>query len=155
MVFEYCIKVNALSRWLSGKESACQCWSQKRYSLDPWVRKIPWSWKWQRTPVFSPETIPWTEEPGGLQSTGLQRVTHAGAHIQWFVECMNEHTQIKAGSRWGSREGREGATVQGLAKSQTRPCSHRRQISICEFQYCLKTRTFSLILYVFEMDCHE
>ena len=24
--------------------------------------------------------IPWTEEPGGLQSMGLQRVGHHGAH---------------------------------------------------------------------------
>ena len=28
-----------LSRWLSGKESACQC---RRQGFDPWVRKIPW-----------------------------------------------------------------------------------------------------------------
>ena len=26
-------------------------------------------------------TIPWIEEPGGLQSTGLQRVGHDRAHI--------------------------------------------------------------------------
>ena len=25
--------------------------------------------------------IPWTEEPGGLQSTGSPRVTHAGSHL--------------------------------------------------------------------------
>ena len=28
-----------LSRWLSGKESACQF---RRQEFDPWVRKIPW-----------------------------------------------------------------------------------------------------------------
>ena len=28
------------------------------------------------TPVFLPEESPWTEEPGGLQSTGSQRVGH-------------------------------------------------------------------------------
>ena len=39
-----------LPRWLSGKESACQ-WG--RHKFDPWVRKIPWRWKWQPTPVFS------------------------------------------------------------------------------------------------------
>ena len=32
----------------------------------------PWRRKWQPTPVF----LPWTEEPGGLQSLGLQRVGH-------------------------------------------------------------------------------
>ena len=42
-------------------------------NLLPWVRKIPWSKKWQPTPVFLPGKIPWTEEPGRLQSMGLQR----------------------------------------------------------------------------------
>ena len=29
--------------------------------------------------------IPWTEEPGGLQSTGLQTVEHDGAHIPYPI----------------------------------------------------------------------
>ena len=41
-----------------------------------WVRKIPWRRTWQPTPVYLPGESPWTEEPGGLQSTGLQRVGH-------------------------------------------------------------------------------
>ena len=39
------------SRWCSGKESACQC---RRHRFNPWVRKIPWSRKWQPTLVFLP-----------------------------------------------------------------------------------------------------
>ena len=39
----------------------------------PWVGKIPWRRAWQPTPVFLPGESPWTEEPGGLQSMGLQR----------------------------------------------------------------------------------
>ena len=35
----------------SGKESTSQC---KRHGFHPWVRKIPWSRKWQPTPVFLP-----------------------------------------------------------------------------------------------------
>ena len=31
---------------------------------------------WQPTPVFLPGESPWTEEPGGLQSMGSQRVGH-------------------------------------------------------------------------------
>ena len=31
---------------------------------------------WQPTPVFLPGEPPWTEEPGRLQSMGLQRVRH-------------------------------------------------------------------------------
>ena len=40
------------------------------------VQKIPWRTAWQTTPVFLPGESPWTEEPGGLQSMGLQRVRH-------------------------------------------------------------------------------
>ena len=37
------------------KESACQCRSCKTRGFNPWVGKIPWSRKWQPTPVFSLE----------------------------------------------------------------------------------------------------
>ena len=40
------------------------------------VQKDPWRRKWQPTPVFLPGEIPWTEEPGGLQSMGSHRVGH-------------------------------------------------------------------------------
>ena len=43
-----------LPRWLSGKESTCQCRRPRRWGFDPWVRKIPWRRKWQPTPVFLP-----------------------------------------------------------------------------------------------------
>ena len=39
---------------------------------DPWVGKIPWRRVWQPTPQFIPGESPWTEEPGRLQSMGLQ-----------------------------------------------------------------------------------
>ena len=38
----------------SGKESACQCRRHKRCRFNLWVGKIPWSRKWQRTPIFLP-----------------------------------------------------------------------------------------------------
>ena len=40
-----------LPRWLSGKETTCQC---RRHRFDPWVGKIPCRKKWQPTPVFLP-----------------------------------------------------------------------------------------------------
>ena len=55
----------------TGKESACQCRRYKRWWLNPWIGKIPW-----RKAVFLPGESQWTEEPGGLQSIGLQRVEH-------------------------------------------------------------------------------
>ena len=38
-------------KWLS---SSSQCRRRKRLVFDPWVGKIPWSRKWQPTPVFLP-----------------------------------------------------------------------------------------------------
>ena len=56
-----------------GKRICLQC---RRPVFDPWVGKIPLRRAWQPTPVFLPEESPWTEESGGLQSTGSQRVRH-------------------------------------------------------------------------------
>ena len=50
----YYIIINGLSRWLSGKESACRCRRPKRQGFNPWVGKILWSRKWQPAPVFLP-----------------------------------------------------------------------------------------------------
>ena len=42
--------------------------------FSPWVGKMPWRRAWQPTPVFLPGDSRWTEELGGLQSMGSQRV---------------------------------------------------------------------------------
>ena len=41
-----------LPRWSSGKEATCQCRRHRRCKFYPWVRKIPWSRKWQTTLAF-------------------------------------------------------------------------------------------------------
>ena len=46
-----------------------------RLRFDPWVRKIPWR-AWQSTSCILAWRIPWTKEPGKLQSIGLHRVGH-------------------------------------------------------------------------------
>ena len=43
---------HGLPQWLRDKEFACQFRGRQRHGFDPWVRKIPWSRKWQLTPVF-------------------------------------------------------------------------------------------------------
>ena len=60
----------------SGKEHACQYRRHKRHGFNPWVRKRAWQRAWQPIPVFLPGKSARTEEPGGLQSIGLQRVGH-------------------------------------------------------------------------------
>ena len=39
-------------------------------------QKIPWRREWQPTPGILAFGIPWTEEPGGLQSIELERLRH-------------------------------------------------------------------------------
>ena len=43
---------------------------------DPWVRKIPLEKEMAIQSGILAWRIPWTEEPGGLQSMGSQRVRH-------------------------------------------------------------------------------
>ena len=38
----------------SGKEPSCPCRRYKRLGFYPWFGKIPWSRKWQTTPLFLP-----------------------------------------------------------------------------------------------------
>ena len=54
-------------RYTDSKESACN---------EGDLGSIPGRRAWQATPVFLPGESPWTEESGGLQSMGLQRVRH-------------------------------------------------------------------------------
>ena len=60
----------------SGKGPASQCRRCKRCGFDHWVRKIPWKKKWQTHPSILDWRIPWTEEPGELQSRGSAKVRH-------------------------------------------------------------------------------
>ena len=45
-----------------------------RPRFNPWIGRIPCRRKWQSTPALTWK-IPWTEEPGRLQSMGLQSRT--------------------------------------------------------------------------------
>ena len=68
-----------------GKRIHLQC---RRPGFNPWVRKIPWRRKWQPTPVLLPGKPPRTEEPGGRQSMGLQRVGH-----DWATKQLQQWSQ--------------------------------------------------------------
>ena len=54
LVFAMSYVVLRPPRWLSGKESVCQCRRYRRRGFDPWVGKMLCRGKWQPTPVFFP-----------------------------------------------------------------------------------------------------
>ena len=67
---------DGVPRWLSGKESACQSRRLGRHGFHPWVRKTSWrKGMVARSSILAWE-IPWTEEPGRLQSMRPQRAGH-------------------------------------------------------------------------------
>ena len=67
------IRSSRLPWWHRWLRICLQC---RRLQFDPWVGKIPWKRAWQPISVSLPGESSWTEEPGGLQSMGSQRVGH-------------------------------------------------------------------------------
>ena len=104
-VGRHCIHLE-LPRWLSGKESACQCRRWKRYEFCPWVGKIPGGGNGNPLQYSCLETY---HGPRSLveYSPWGRRVGRDWEHTPWFVECVNECLQIKAGSLWCNREGQQ------------------------------------------------
>ena len=75
----YAEPLNGLPTWCSSKEPTCQC----RRSLGgqyPWEEEMA-----THSSILSWE-IPWTEEPGGLQSMGSQRIGH-----DWATKQQQQH----------------------------------------------------------------
>ena len=72
-----------IPRWCSGKESACQCRRCERHGSISGSRRSPGEGNGNHFSILAWK-IPWTEEPGRLQSLGLQRV---GQILQ-----LNTHT---------------------------------------------------------------
>ena len=73
----------------SGKEHTCLCWRYKRQGFHPLVGKIPWRReRLIHASVFAWE-IPWTEEPGRLQSMESQSQIGLCLHLH---ACRQAHT---------------------------------------------------------------
>ena len=69
-----------------GEESACDAGD---LGSIPGLGRFPWRRAWQPPPEFLPGECAWTEQPGGLRSTGWQRVRHGRAA---------KHTSASSGS---------------------------------------------------------
>ena len=64
----------------SGKEPACQCRSHERRGFDSLGGEDPVEKSMAIHSSILDWRIPWTEQPGGLQSTGWRRVRHDFIH---------------------------------------------------------------------------
>ena len=88
----------------SGKESACQYRRCKRCRFNSWVGKIPWSRKWQPTPVFLLKKFHGQKSLTGYGPWESQRVRHNMNHpsVLQYEGFHHYFTEFK----WG--KGRDG-----------------------------------------------
>ena len=98
-MMEVTLQICGLPRWLSGKESACQC--RRLGQKDPWRRK------WQPTPEFLPWKSQGQRSLVGYSPWGSKRVGHdwANTHTctQNCTKSIPAHTQkpyISIKQRW-------------------------------------------------------
>ena len=86
---------NILPGGTVGKESSYQCRRHKRPGFDIWFRKIPWSRKWQPTPVFLPRKL---MDRGAWWATVHDITEHALPYLPLHCDMnMNTATSILAG----------------------------------------------------------
>ena len=90
--------IKGLPRWLSGKESICQCrrfvrlWSLGR--KDPLEEEMT-----THSSILSWKVL-WTEEPGGLQFTGSQRVRVDWVHTHTHTQSPQWRNSFHGGFYW-------------------------------------------------------
>ena len=89
--FNKSIANNGLPKWLSGKESACQC---RRPGFDPWVGKIPWR---RNGSPLQYSCLKNSMDRGVWWATvmWLQSQTWLSTHTQWILHCILEIYQKK------------------------------------------------------------
>ena len=73
-------------RWYNGKESAYPCRRQNRRRFHPWIRKSPWSRKWQPTPVSLPRKF-YGQKGLGSYSPGGGTVLDVTEHTCTHKTC--------------------------------------------------------------------
>ena len=108
------------------------CLQCRRPGFNLWVRKIPWRGEWQPIPLemgILAWEIPWTEEPGGLQSMELQRVGYDWATNSLFLK--NNYLLIclcRSDLCWGMQD--VALWCSGLSSCGAQALEHVRSVTV-------------------------
>ena len=97
-------KGSRLPQRLSWQELTCQCRRYKKRGFNPWVRKIPWSRRWQPTPVFLPGKFHGQRSLAGYNSQGHKELdTTEQLSIQRESGCpeLNKKPKVQTEMRLG------------------------------------------------------
>ena len=96
---QFCFTEEVLWRSPRGEKKHWAC-KNPPVKQATWVQSLgwedPWRGAWQPPPRFLPGECPWTDEPGRLQSIGLQRVEHNWSNLAQHT-CEISHS-------WGSEQ---------------------------------------------------
>ena len=82
--------LNTVFRWLSGKESACQCRRHRRCRFELWVRKILWKRKPQPIPLFLPGKSHGQRNLVGFSLWGLKE-SDITEHTHTALQALNNY----------------------------------------------------------------
>ena len=77
------IRFGFTSGGTSGKEPSCQCRRLKRHGFNLWVSKIPWSRKWEPTPVFHGQRSLTSYNPWGCKQLDTTSPLSAHTPLPW------------------------------------------------------------------------
>ena len=87
--------------WLSDKESTWKYRRHRRHIFDPWIRKIPWSRKWQPTPVFSPGEFHGYRSLTDYSPWGPKSAGHNWVHTHFHLLQLGVgHGEAATGTYW-------------------------------------------------------
>ena len=115
--------------WLSGTGSACQC---RRCGFNPWAGTIPWRWKWQHTPVFSPGKSHRQRSLLGNSAWGRKRVGQdlAAKQQQGDDQAPKDNFLLVLISIYSNHEGWTGSEKQLQAKGSLTPSTCQRRPTV-------------------------
>ena len=99
-IYNTCI-YSGLPWWLSSKESACSAGSPGGMSSVPGLGRSPGEESMATHSSILAWRIPWTEEPGGLQSIGSQRVGLDSEEVLDFEKCKRNNNVVWRQGQWG------------------------------------------------------
>ena len=106
--FKSMISLQGFPRWLSGKESAWQCRRCRRRGFNLWIRKIPWSKKWQPALVFLPGKFHGQRSlvgysPWGCKESDTPQRLNARVHTDKKTDRLtHKHIAYCWGPAWGT-----------------------------------------------------
>ena len=117
-MFHVPLKASPVAQWLK-KKSACRC---RKHGFDPRVRNIPWSRKWQPSPIFLRGKLLLGYSHGDAESDTTEHQQQEGSYIQVEAEIWAAKPSPSAwscSSRWG--RGRLGGPGVSQAWSRLHP----------------------------------